>query len=167
MNRDIVITIYNRLQNAGIEVWIDGGWGVDALIGFQTREHEDLDIAVHRKDNPALRKLLESDGFREEHREDSREYMYVMKNADGVWVDIHVFEYDENGNNIYGIAYPYGSLTGTGLIDGQAVQCIDAEYQFIFKTGYEPKEKDIFDVRALCEKYGFDLPDRYKREAER
>ena len=30
----------------GIEVWIDGGWGVDALLGECTRPHQDLDIII-------------------------------------------------------------------------------------------------------------------------
>jgi len=30
------------LQDAGVELWIDGGWGVDALLGEQTRAHQAL-----------------------------------------------------------------------------------------------------------------------------
>jgi lincosamide nucleotidyltransferase A/C/D/E len=33
-------------ERAGITVWLDGGWGVDALVGRPTREHDDLDIAI-------------------------------------------------------------------------------------------------------------------------
>ena len=126
-------------------------------INRQTREHADLDIAVHRKDNAGLRRLLEGSGYREEPRFDSSECMYVMKNEAGQRVDIHVFEYDENGNNVYGIEYPFGSLTGTGLIDGQEVNCIDPKFQFQFKTGYAPREIDRHDVHALSEKFGFEL----------
>ena len=158
-----VLELYNWLNDNGIVVWIDGGWGVDALLGRQTREHADLDIAVHRKDNAPLRRLFESKGYREEKRDDSSEFMYVMKNETGECVDmidVHVFEYDENGKNIYGIEYPFGSLTGTGSIDGQEVNCIEPAFMFRFKTGYEPKEKDLQDIRALAEKFGFTLPNR-------
>ncbi|WP_423201786.1 nucleotidyltransferase domain-containing protein [Edaphobacter modestus] len=31
--------MYRRLGSSGIEIWIDGGWGVDALLGHQTRVH--------------------------------------------------------------------------------------------------------------------------------
>ena len=161
MTSDTVLYIYNRFKESGITVWIDGGWGVDALLGEQTREHADLDIAVHRKDNGQLRQLLESDGYKEEPRYDSSEFMYVMQNNAGEIVDIHVFEYDENGKNTYGIGYPFGSLTGTGVIGGQEVNCIDPQWQFKFKTGYEPKEKDIHDVCALSKKFGFELPKKY------
>ena len=34
------------LQSAGVRVWLDGGWSVDALLGEQTRPHADLDLAV-------------------------------------------------------------------------------------------------------------------------
>jgi hypothetical protein len=38
------------LQRAGLDLWIDGGWGVDALLGAQTRDHDDLDLAMNRDD---------------------------------------------------------------------------------------------------------------------
>jgi lincosamide nucleotidyltransferase A/C/D/E len=159
-----VLSLYNQCEKNGITIWIDGGWGVDALLGFQSREHDDLDIAIHHNDNAIFRRILEHDGYMEELRFDSSEFMYVMVNEAGQSVDIHVFEYDENGKNIYGIEYPFGSLTGTGVIDGQDVRCIDPEWQFQFKTGYDPKEKDIHDVRALSVKFGFELPARYTHE---
>lgn len=161
MTSEKVLDLYNRFKKNNIAVWIDGGWGVDALLGRQTREHSDLDIAVHRKDNAGLRKLLESDGYKEEKRFDSSEFMYVMKDEAGKNVDIHVFEYDEAGKSIYGIPYPFGSLTGIGIIAGQEVNCIEPKFMFQFKTGYVPKEKDIQDVQALCGHFGFVLPGRY------
>ena len=158
MTSDKVLDLYNRLKENGITVWIDGGWCVDALLGKQTRGHADLDIAVHRKDNAKLRQLLECYGYKEEGRDDSSEFMYYMKNEAGDGVDVHAFEYDKNGKNTYGVEYPFGSLTGTGMIDGQEVNCTNPSFMFRFKTWYEPKEKDLHDVRALSEKFGFDLP---------
>jgi len=52
-------------------------------------------------------------------------------------------------------------LTGTGSICGQQVNCIDSGFMLQFKTGYEPKEKDLRDIRALCEKFGTDVPGKY------
>gem|GEM_PF-513353 len=163
MTSESVSNFYNWLKQNGITVWIDGGWGVDALFGRQTRDHADLDIAVQRKDNANLRQLLENNGYKEEKRDDSSEFMYFMKSEAGQGVDIHAFEYDENGKNIYGIQYPFGSLTGTGQISGQEVNCIDPKFMFQFKTGYEPKEKDLQDVRALSNEFGFELPEKYAK----
>jgi lincosamide nucleotidyltransferase A/C/D/E len=156
-----VLNIYNLFTKNDIPVWIDGGWCVDALLETQTREHPDLDIAVHRKDNARLRKLLEDEGYTEEHRNDSAEWMYVMSNNNGKQVDVHAFEYDANGKNTYGIEYPHGSLTGKGRINDQEVNCVAPQWMFKFKTSYEPKEKDLSDVRALSEKFDFTLPNGY------
>jgi lincosamide nucleotidyltransferase A/C/D/E len=87
--------------------------------------------------------------------------MYFMKDESGHAVDVHVFEYDDNGKNIYGVMYPFGSLTGKGVIDGQEVDCVSPEWMFKFKTSYEPKDNQ--DVWALSEKFGFDLPAKYHR----
>jgi len=156
-----VLFLYSFLTENGIPVWVDGGWGVDALLGKQTREHSDLDIAVARKDNAKLRMLLAKRGYSEEARDDIAEWMYVMKNATGIQVDVHAFEYDKSGKNVYGVQYPFGSLSGKGMIGGQEVSCISPEWMFKFKTAYEPKEKDLKDVQALSDKFGFELPSSY------
>ena len=41
-----VARIVAYLESAGIRIWLDGGWGVDALVGEETRPHSDLDAAV-------------------------------------------------------------------------------------------------------------------------
>lgn len=120
----------------------------------------DLDIAVERKDNAKLHRLLESSGYNEEKSNYSSEFMYFMKNTEGQGIDVHAFEYDENGKNIYGVEYPFGSLTGKGIINGQEVNCIDPEWMFKFKTSYEPKDKDIKDVQALSARFAFGAPTR-------
>jgi lincosamide nucleotidyltransferase A/C/D/E len=35
--------------------WLDGAWGVDALLGEKTWDHEDLDLVVARQDCSAAR----------------------------------------------------------------------------------------------------------------
>jgi hypothetical protein len=32
-----VVEILDRLDAAGVEAWLDGGWAVDAVLGEQTR----------------------------------------------------------------------------------------------------------------------------------
>ena len=34
------------LEENGLEIYLDGGWAVDAVLGEQTRPHDDLDIAM-------------------------------------------------------------------------------------------------------------------------
>ena len=59
-----VLEILDRLDAAGIEWWIDGGWGVDALLGSQHRSHDDLDIVVALADMDSVVSTLEELGYR-------------------------------------------------------------------------------------------------------
>jgi hypothetical protein len=38
--------------------WIAGGWAIDLFLGKQTREHEDIDVQVLRRDQLAVRALF-------------------------------------------------------------------------------------------------------------
>jgi len=44
-----VVDFYRTITQLGTELWIDGGWAVDALLGEQTRPHRDLDISYSRE----------------------------------------------------------------------------------------------------------------------
>ena len=53
-----VISIYQTLSPNSIQVWLTGGWGVDALLREETRPHKDLDIIVLVADIVRMRDLL-------------------------------------------------------------------------------------------------------------
>jgi hypothetical protein len=38
--------------------WIAGGWAIDLFLGTETRHHDDVDVAVLRRDHLALHRLL-------------------------------------------------------------------------------------------------------------
>jgi lincosamide nucleotidyltransferase A/C/D/E len=46
MDSSSLLAVVGVLEAEGISVWLDGGWGVDALLGYQTRDHDDLDVVV-------------------------------------------------------------------------------------------------------------------------
>ena len=46
MPAEYVVELYDKLDDLGIPIWIDGGWAVDALLATETRQHADLDIAL-------------------------------------------------------------------------------------------------------------------------
>ena len=168
MNAADVLGLYNALENLGVKIWIDGGWGVDALLEKQTREHNDLDIVIQQIDVAKLRTLLESQAYEEIKLEIARPHNFVLADNHGHEIDVHVIVMDAEGNGIYGPAekgemYPVDALAGTGSIDGQAVKCISPRWTINFHSGYKLKEKDYKDVSALCEKFGIELPAEYEQ----
>jgi len=161
-----VISLYVALQNLGITTWVDGGWGVDALLGKQTRPHKDLDIAIQQKDLPQLYTLLEAKGYKEIKLEDAKPWNFVLGDEIGRQIDVYVITLDGDGNGIYGPVesgqlYPASSLNGFGVIDGQTVRCISAEWAVKFHSGYHLTDKDFADVSALCAKFGIGPPEEY------
>jgi lincosamide nucleotidyltransferase A/C/D/E len=150
-------------QTHGIEIWIDGGWSVDALLERQTRVHSDLDIALNHKDVPELRALLEARGFKDVPRDDTRDCNFVLGDDLGHQIDFHSFTFDDDGKIIFGVPYPRESLTGTGFIDGVPVQCISPEWLVKFHTGYEVDMDDYRDVLALCQHFNLELPLEFEK----
>lgn len=162
MDAAAVLEVLRACRDAGIVVWLDGGWCIDALLGRQTRNHDDLDIAVPRSDVGQLTKCLAALGYSLEDREGCTEWNFVWSRAGNTdTVDVHVFEFDSAGNHIDGIAYPSDCFSGVGIIAGYQVRCVSAERIFQFKTSYPPKQKDRLDVRALSTHFGFELPPAY------
>ena len=166
MDLDEVEGFLQQVDELSIEVWVDGGWAIDALLGRQTRPHGDLDIAVEERDVPQLRKLLGTKGFREIAREDSTSWNFVLGNERGHEIDFHVFGRNRLGDGTFGpiergIKYPTESLTGMGVIASVEVMCISPEYLVYFRTLHEPREFDHADVRALCDKFGIQRPEKY------
>lgn len=157
-----VIEIIRGLEETGVMVWVDGGWCVDALVGRELREHGDLDIAVTRSDELVLRAWLKAHSFSDRASIDKSVWNYVVGDEDGNLIDIHIFEFDIEGNSTYGVAYPHDSLTGTATLGGIPINCIAPEWMFKFKTGYAPAPKDIIDVEALAEKYGYRIPETHR-----
>ena len=121
------------------------------------------DLAVASEHAARLVEVLAARGYAERERES--EWNFVLADVRGNAVDVHVFAFDEQGRLIDGIAYPRESLTGTGVIAGTPVDCIAPEWMFRFKTAYPPAPKDLRDVRALAERYGFEVPTTHRGAA--
>jgi lincosamide nucleotidyltransferase A/C/D/E len=161
-----VVIFYTELNKMGIQIWIDGGWGVGALLGEQTRPHADLDIVIQQKDLQMVVELLNGRGYKNIERDDTSSWNFVLGDGKGREIDFHVIVFDDKGYGIYGpsgrgVMYPPDSLSGIGEIDGHLFGCISPEYMVEFHTGYKMREKDINAVAALCEKFGIDYSEKY------
>ena len=158
-----VVDLYKMFSSQGIGIWIDGGWGVDALLGKQTRPHFDLDLIVEEKHVKRLRELLKGIGFDQVKRDGESDWNFVSESNLGHLIDVHVIFFDEHKNGIYGpvergVFYPAESLLGQGDVGGFKVRCLTPEYQIVSHTGYQLTRKDIKDVDALCNRYHIPNP---------
>ena len=170
MNACDVVDLLKAIESLDIAVWIGGGWGVDALIGSQTRPHSDIDVYTEKKNADGFIKMLSSKGYFELEVEYTTASHTVWQNASDHIVDLHLIEFkDEDAQSLYfeGEAYPLFVLDGTGAIGGVAVRCFTAEAQLLFHQGYEHSEKDIHDVTLLCKAFGLDMPEEYKAVSDR
>ena len=150
---------------AGITVFLDGGWGVDALVGHETRAHNDIDLFAQAEDYACLIELISAQGFSEIATSFTAPGHSVWKDALGRIIDLHRFACAGDGRILYGgEAFPGTVFSGRGTIGGLAVKCIEPASQLMFHLGYQHDEDDVHDVLLLCKTFGFDIPEEYRQE---
>lgn len=168
------------LLERGVEVWVNGGWGIDALLKEQTRPHKDLDVLVQFDDLATLTEVLAECGFTlkeiwSENRWVSHPLQlqlignrsgtggevataFVLRNENGHELDFHVLQFDGSGNGIplwdADFSYPPEAFEGRGSIMNTPVRCLSAKMQMATHTGYTLQDKDRQDLRLLHERLG-------------
>ncbi|WP_420349025.1 nucleotidyltransferase domain-containing protein [Pelagibius sp.] len=168
MTAEDVTAFCAAMAARGIGIWLDGGWGVDALLGRQTRAHSDLDIVVEEKDLQDVVGFLQGSGYRDLPRPDTRPWNFALGDQTGRIVDLHVVVLDDRGNGRYGPpeagegCYPAEALEGRGEVNGRAVRCTSAAFQVQSHSGYALTDKDHRDVTALAEAFDLELPAAFR-----
>jgi len=167
MTSSSLIEILCLLEAADIPVWLDGGWGIDALLEEQSRPHKDADLVMQVSDVPQIREFLEKHGFA--LKQGSPPNSFVLANEAGLEVDVHAIKFDTHGNGVYRMEngldwiYPAEGFSGQGTIDGHNVHCLSPAIQVLCHAeGYTPIEKDFRDMELLREKFGVELPPQLK-----
>ena len=89
MNAQDVFELYDQLARLEIELWLDGGWAVDALLGQESRTHEDVDIVIEERHVSKLRELLVQKGYTDIPRDDTSAWNFVLGDDRGHLVDVH------------------------------------------------------------------------------
>ena len=158
-----VAEVVQLLEAARVEVVLDGGWGVDALLGEETRSHSDLDLILSSGDVPRLRQTLGARGFAE--RPGGTATNFVLVDSLGREVDVHGIAFDERGFGTFALPdgrrwpFPPSAFLGRGKVAGRGVRCLSAEAQVqCHGQGYAPAEKDLCDMERLQERFGVVLP---------
>jgi len=168
MTADAAVSLLRLLESVGIEVWIDGGWAVDAALGEQTRPYKDLDLILRTADLPRLRRLLGSHGFGEQAGGSGTNF--VLADGSGLEVDVHAIVFDAAGNGVYRMAngsdwvFPAAGFSGQGKILGVHVRYLTPAVQVLCHAqGYVPTEKDFRDMEFLQARFGVELPVQLRR----
>jgi len=168
MSATALVGLLRLLGNAAIPVWLDGGWGIDALLETQTRAHKDVDIILSVADVSKLQELLAMSGFTV--REGKPPNSFILANVSGLEVDVHAVTFDESGNGVYRMQngedwiYPAEGFGGQGLVGGMNVRCLSPIAQVLCHAyGYMPTEKDFRDMKLLEERFGIELPPQLRR----
>jgi lincosamide nucleotidyltransferase A/C/D/E len=162
-----VLEVLSCLRDAGVGVWIDGGWGIDALLGEQSREHDDLDVTILLTSSSHAAAALAALGF--VVVEDERPTRFVVRDDHDRRIDFHTITFDEMGRGWQRLQdgsralYPPPGFLGAGMIGGVPVACLTAAVQLLHHLGYDPDDVDRGDMRLLAERFGLALPAPYAR----
>jgi len=169
MEESEVVRLVGLLEEAGIAVWVDGGWGVDALLERQLREHDDLDLVVQLADAVRLVEVVEREGYElllsnsllQSRVAAGAARSFVLVDPDGRQVDVHPVVFDEvRGGGVYQMddgrewVYPMAGFEGRGRVAGRVVRCLSPEVQVLVHDGYELTEKDHRELDLLHERFG-------------
>jgi lincosamide nucleotidyltransferase A/C/D/E len=145
------VDLLDRLAAVG-RAWVGGGWGVDALVGRQTRPHADLDLAVDADRLAGMLDILDRLGFAV--AVDWLPVRVELAHSDGRRVDLHPLRFEPDGTaaqaGLDGTTFRYAAdgFT-TGSVDGREVLCLSARQQLRFREGYHWREVDQHDVALL------------------
>ncbi|HEX2281289.1 MAG TPA: hypothetical protein VHG52_05950 [Thermomicrobiales bacterium] len=162
-----VLRVVAALEEAGLRVWLDGGWGVDALVGEQTRDHDDLDCVIALSDASLARDVLAVLGF--SVALDELPTRFVIRDRSDRRVDFHTVTFDAAGSATQELQdgtlapYPSHGFAGAGYVAGIRVACLTAAVQALHHLGYDPDQKDRHDMALLAERCGTDLLVPYRR----
>jgi lincosamide nucleotidyltransferase A/C/D/E len=170
MGAEEIERIADAVAAASVEMWIDGGWGVDALLGEQTREHDDLDVVIALADVQAFETALAGVGY--ERSAGAAPTSFVLVNAEGRQVDAHPVVFDDlRGGGVYLMedgrewVYPAEGFAGRGRVGSRDVRCLTPEVQVLVHDGYELEEKDYRELFLLHDRFGVELPAKYAERA--
>jgi lincosamide nucleotidyltransferase A/C/D/E len=141
MPADHVADVMALLEDAGVRAFCAGGWGVDVLMGRQTRKHRDLDIVVETADLGAARRALGGIGYSEWYTHDSDTPMHarvVVRDERARVIDMHPVD-------IAAARVPLAS----GTVAGRPAPCLSAGVQEGQHLGYRKRVRDRFDLWRL------------------
>jgi len=147
-----LLHVLSLLDSLNMKYWIDGGWGVDILLGKQSREHRDIDVDFDGLFTEALLAMLEKAGY--VVTTDWRPSRIELHSPVYGYIDIHPLVLEESGKarqdtpdgGWYDFEPDYFSEV---VFAGRRIPCISLKAQKLFHSGYELREADRHDIKIL------------------
>ncbi len=171
MASEDVLTVLDALESAGVPFYLAGGWGVDALVGRQSRSHDDLDVVIddYDQDLPRAVDALTSMGFELVASYERRAWMpknTVLEDGAGRRVDLDSLnwqilarEFGPPGTDASGRDSFEHRVFTEGTVAGKRVPCLSADVQLLYHTLFDLNVPHQHDVTLLREELGASVPD--------
>jgi lincosamide nucleotidyltransferase A/C/D/E len=147
-----VFAVLDAVERIGCRYWLEGGWGVDALVGHQSRPHRDLDVDIDARLEQQVLAVLAGLGYVLET--DWRPNRVELVAPGRGWVDVHPLALEADGSARQvapgGGTYEFPSrYFTTGTLAGRPVPCVTIEAQRLFRSGYQLRPEDRHDLARL------------------
>ena len=157
-----VVDLCEALEGAGVRYWVIGGWGVDALLGRETRGHKDLDILAVRDDLAQLRGMFEQERLTVCHVWKESRWIedvgepwptaFVAEDSIGRAIDVHLIGAPSDGTVVQHYDNPWSfpeSFEASGTIAGRVIPCVSAAAQIRMHVGYALPDEQQLDLGLL------------------
>jgi lincosamide nucleotidyltransferase A/C/D/E len=152
--------VMDALESRQVRAWVAGGWGVDALVGEQTRAHIDLDVVFESSGDGEQRAFsaLADLGFRVMRRERVPGRIWseriALSDGEAQVVDLHPVRLEGDGVRVVRADGSEVLLRGPdafsfGTLAGRPVPCLAAVLQAELHRGYTEQGKDRRDMERL------------------
>ncbi len=161
-----VLDVLRILDEAGVTTTLDGGWGVDALLGAQYRDHDEVDLVIDLRDvEPAIEVLTEV-GYRvvDEPGTELR-----LHDGDDHVIDLRGVHTDADGNRWLSDRSPADDPPDIpveyqtyGWVGGRQVACTSPEYQALRHLGRDLTDNEAGDVLRLGERFATPVPSQLR-----
>jgi lincosamide nucleotidyltransferase A/C/D/E len=151
--------LLDAFEENAVHYWLDGGWGVDCLLGAQSRVHGDVDVVLPQSDVHRVRTMLVARGFKVVR--DWLPTSLAARDGQGREVDLHPVDLTSEGGGDQmlpdGATWHYAPPV-EGSISGRSILCASAEDQLLMHQGYEPRPIDHLDVRNIAVRFRLQVP---------
>lgn len=149
---DDLFFILNHLESHYINYWVEGGWGVDIIIGKQHCTHRDIDIDFDGAYEKGLIESLIMKGY--QITSDLRPTRIELNHPLHGYLDLHPLRIGSDGTikqaSLDGGWYEFDpKWFSKALFQRRTIPCYSHEAQKLFHTGYEFREVDRIDLKNL------------------